>query len=480
MKGSEPARISRSPESRRQILRRVLLGIGIAVLVLALCSGWLAFRAVQVKQNLEASMTLLPTLQKQVVDRDIEGASSTLDGVQRHATDARRAGTDPLWKAAGLIPFIGPNFSAVSEVTVSADDVVSRAVAPMVDTLAALDWNSLTPVDGRIDTAPLADLSPTLSAAATTVELSYDRLEGIDRSELLPQIAAPLKDAVEALGGARGPINGASRASKLLPSMLGAESSRNYLVLVQNSAEIRATGGISGALAVLTVDDGRISLTDQGSASELGRFDPPLAVDPEQEQIYSSRMAAFMQSVNITPDFPTAASTAQRMWEDRHPESRIDGVVALDPVVLANILWATGPVEVGDFGDPAVDALLAETSLPTALDSTNVVPTLLSDVYGQIEEPALQDEYFAAVAGKVFGALTDVQGDGTQLIKALVTSAEQGRLYLWSATSEEQDLLAETDLAGAALGPTVGGAAFGVYFNDGTAAKMDYYVRRSS
>ncbi len=261
--------------------------------------------------------------------------------------------------------------------------------------------------------------------------------------------------------------------------MLGADGSRNYLVLVQNSAEIRATGGISGALAVLTVEDGRISLTDQGSATEMGNFNPPLAVDAEQEQIYSSRMTSFMQSVNLTPDFPTAASTAQRMWEERHPGSLIDGVIALDPVVLANILLATGPVELGDFGDPAVKALLANSQLPTALNSENVVPTLLSDVYAQIEEPALQDAYFAAVAGKVFAALSNVQGDGTQLVDALVTSAEQGRLYVWSASSQEQDLLAQTNLGGAVLGPVVGGAAFGAYFNDGTGAKMDYYVRRT-
>ncbi|MHA7191215.1 DUF4012 domain-containing protein [Arthrobacter sp. MDT2-16] len=463
----------------RSLMRRVLLGAGIALLILAVCGGWLAFRAVQVKQNLESAMALIPTLQEQVTTRDLPAANETTNELQRRTTAARDAGTDPLWTAAGLIPFIGQNFSAVSEVTVSADDVVNRAVAPMVDKFAALDWKTLTPTDGRIDTAPLADIAPTLAAAAKTVDLSYGRLEGIDQEELLPQIAGPLQDAVAALDEVRGPINDASRAGQLLPSMLGADGSRNYLVLVQNSAEVRATGGIPGALAVLTVEDGRISLTDQGSATDLGRFSPPLAVDAEQEQIFSYRMGAFMQSVNLTPDFPTAASTAQRMWQDRHPDSRIDGVIAIDPVVLANILKATGPVELGEFGDPAVDALLAQTRLPTALDATNVVPTLLSDVYAQIEEPSLQDAYFAAVAGKVFGALTDVQGDGTQLVEALVTSAQQERLYLWSASSEEQELLAQTHLAGAALGPTVGGAAFGVYFNDATEAKMDYYMRRT-
>ncbi|MHA7209815.1 DUF4012 domain-containing protein [Arthrobacter sp. MDT1-65] len=472
-------RIRHSPTSRRTVLLRVLLGAGVAILVVALCGVWLAYRAQQVQSNLETSMSLLPELQAAVVERDTERASMLTAQLREHTTEARAAGADPLWKAAGSVPIVGGNFSAVSEVTVSADDVVNRAVAPMVDKFAALDWNSLTPVDGRIDTAPLAEIAPTLSAAAHTVELSYSRLEGLDRSKLLPQIAGPLEKAINALDGVRGPINNASRAGQLLPSMMGADGPRNYLVLVQNSAEIRATGGISGALAVLTVEDGRIALTAQGSATELGKFTPPLAVDPVQEQIYSFRMAAFMQSVNLTPDFPTAASTAQQMWEQRNPGSSIDGVIALDPVVLANILRATGPVELGTVGDPAVDALLAETQLPTALDSTNVVPTLLSDVYAVIEEPALQDAYFAAVAAKVFGALTDVQGDGTQLVDALVTSAEQGRLYLWSASTDEQDLLAQTDLAGAALGPTVGGAAFGVYFNDGTGAKMDYYVRRT-
>jgi hypothetical protein len=472
-------RTRHSPRTRRRIVRRVLIGVGIAVFVLALCGGWLAFRAVQVKQNLEAAMALLPTLQEQVTDRDVDGASSTLDEVQRYAADARTAGTDPLWKAAGILPVIGTNFTAISEVAVSADDVVNRAVAPMLDKASTLDWDALTPTNGRVDVGPLRDVAPTLGSSANTVQLSYDRLQGIDRDRLLPQVVGPFDQAVGALDDVRVPLNSASRAAQLLPSMLGADGPRNYLILVQNSAEIRATGGIPGALAVVTADDGRIALTGQGSATEMGEFDPPLDVDGEQEQIYTFRMGAYMQSANLTPDFPTAAETAKGMWEQTHEGSRIDGVIALDPVVLANILWATGPVDLGSFEDPAVSTLLSRTELPTALDSVNVVPTLLSDVYAQIEEPDQQDEYFAAVAGKVFSALADGQGDSEQLIEALVTSSDQGRLYLWSATAKEQNLIARTAIAGAATGSTVGGASFGAYFNDGTGAKMDYYVRRT-
>ncbi|KRF05354.1 hypothetical protein ASH00_11710 [Arthrobacter sp. Soil782] len=261
--------------------------------------------------------------------------------------------------------------------------------------------------------------------------------------------------------------------------MLGADGARNYLILIQNNAEVRATGGIPGALALVSVTSGEIELSAQGSGADLGKFSPPIPVDPVQVQIYSARLGTFMQSVNLTPDFPTAAQTAKAMWEDRNDGVTIDGVIALDPVVLANILSATGPVELGDFENPAIGEQLSRTDLPTALTAENVVSTLLSDVYAEIEEPTLQDEYFAAVAGKVFDALADGAGESDRLIQALIESSNEDRVYVWSNISDEQNVIEGTSLAGAATGSTVGGAAFGAYFNDGTGAKMDYYVRRT-
>ena len=52
-----------------------------------------------------------------------------------------------------------------------------------------------------------------------------------------------------------------------------------------------------------------------------------------------------MQDVNLTPDFPTAAATAQAMWE-RKTGQHVDGVLSLDPVALGYILDATGPVKI--------------------------------------------------------------------------------------------------------------------------------------
>ncbi|MBO0896447.1 DUF4012 domain-containing protein [Arthrobacter sp. zg-ZUI10] len=258
--------------------------------------------------------------------------------------------------------------------------------------------------------------------------------------------------------------------------MLGAEGARDYLVLVQNSSETRATGGIPGALAVLHTDNGKITLSEQSSAVALGAFRPPIDVDAEQVSLYTARIGTQMQNVNLTPDFSTAAQTAKLMWEERHPEQIIDGVLALDTIVLSHLLDATGPL---DLADDQVPDRIRNTDLPLSLTKDNVVPTLLSEVYKEIDDPEAQDAYFAAVASRVFSAFSEGQGDGAQLVKALGSSTTDGRLFLWSSHPSEQEIIATTPVHGSVSGPDGGGAAFGVYFNDGTGAKMDYYITRN-
>ncbi|MBP3037165.1 DUF4012 domain-containing protein [Arthrobacter sp. zg-ZUI100] len=258
--------------------------------------------------------------------------------------------------------------------------------------------------------------------------------------------------------------------------MLGNDGPRTYLVLVQNSAEVRATGGIPGALAILKTDHGQISLGDQSSATALGEFRPSIPVDSEQAAMFTKRLGTQMQNVNLTPDFPTAASTAKQMWEERHHGQTVDGVVAIDPIVLSHLLEVTGPVALTDSG---VLDLIHATSLPSSLTSENVASTLLSEVYREIENPAAQDAYFAAVAGSVFAAFADGQGNSSQLLKALTTSANEDRLRVWSNLPDEQETLGSSALGGSVVGQGTGGATFGVYFNDGTGAKMDYYAKRT-
>ncbi|WP_420178746.1 DUF4012 domain-containing protein [Paenarthrobacter sp. TA1.8] len=448
------------------------LWIAVTLILFAGLGAWLNSKATVIKSELQSATKLLSPLKAQIAANDATAAGQTVDALVEHTSLAREAANDPVWRAASILPWVGPNLQAASEVATSADDVARLGAMPLVKAFQSLDWKSLTPTQTGSDLEPLRKAAPQVQAAAHAVRETSNRLNNINVEGLLPQIAEPLVSARSELKGLSAGLNSAADAARLAPGMLGADSPRRYLLLMQNNAESRASGGIPGALAVLTVTKGKIDLEAQTSASALGSFVPPVTISPEEQAIYSGRVGKFMQDVNLTPDFETTASTAQAMWEKNSGE-QLSGVLSLDPVALSFILEATGPVEITD---PVVQRIGSE--LPAQLNSSNVVQTLLSDAYAKIEEPKLQDIYFAGAAQEIFAGVSSGNTDPKKLMDAISRGVDDRRILLWSAETEEQAVIGKYPIAGLISGPSVSPTQFGVYFNDGTGAKMDYWVKR--
>lgn len=460
----------------RMTPRILKIGLPVVTLVVILFAviGWLGVRATSIRTDLDAASSLVPQLKQEVLASERESAATTLSDLRSHTSSARRAAEDPIWTLASGVPWLGPNLDAVAEVSRSADDLVNLGLAPLMNVYESLDWDALLPSSSGASLMQLKAAAPSVTSSAYAVRASAERLEGIDASQLLPQVAEPLNVAREELKQAKEALDTVADAASVAPGMLGADKTKTYLLMIQNNAETRASGGIPGALALITLDNGKLSLGSQSSAGSIGILAPPVPVDPQQQQIYSARLGKYMQDVNLTPDFPTAAATAKTMWEKKTGQ-HVDGVVSIDPVVLSYILQSTGPIEV----DGPEVSVAASARLPTRLTASNVVPTLLSDVYAKIPEPRLQDTYFAGVAKEVFSALSSGKGEAKGLLSGITRGAEEGRVLVWSADASEQSVLSKYVLSGSISGVSVLPAQFGVYFNDGTGAKMDYYVRRT-
>lgn len=437
-------------------------------------AAWLGLKATSIKTDMESAAALVPQLKQEISTPNAEAAARTVTKIEDHTSAARQSAQDPVWTLASGLPWIGPNLSAVSEIARAADDITVLGLVPLVNVYESLNWDALMPTSAGANLEPLRSAAPTVATSAYAVRASSERLEGIDATQLLPQVSDPLRQATAELKEASGALNSAADAASIAPAMLGAGSAKNYLLVIQNNAEARASGGIPGALAVLTLDNGKLSLGAQSSAGEVGIMSPPLPVDSQQQQIYSTRLGKYMQDVNLTPDFPTAAATAQAMWQKKTGQ-RVDGVISIDPVVLSYILQATGPISVRG---PEL-AVTKSAGLPTELTGNNVVPTLLSDVYAKIQQPKLQDAYFAGVAKEVFAALSSGKGEAKGLITGITRGTEEGRVLVWSADDAQQAVISRYPLSGSISGPSVSPAQFGIYFNDGTGAKMDYYVKRT-
>ena len=248
----------------------------------------------------------------------------------------------------------------------------------------------------------------------------------------------------------------------MLPELLGSQERREFLLVFQNNAELRATGGLPGAMALIATEDGRIELARQDTAAAFGqRESPVLPLTAEEEDIFSDQLGTFIQNANFTPDWPRAAELMRARWEERHPEDDLDGVFIVDTVALSYLLAATGPIEVGGY----------------TLTSENAVSLLLNQAYLDIEDTTAQDAFFAEVASTVFEAVSSGQVERPrELLRALVRGGSEGRINVNFTDDVEQEQIASRRIAGATDAGASETGAIDVTLLDGTGSKMSYYL----
>lgn len=391
---------------------------------------------------------------------DAEQARRTLAALQAQADAARSATSDPGWRAAGHAPYGGDDLTAVREIAAAVDDLARHAFPPLL----RLDLATLVPKAGQLDLARLQAAAPELSTADMAVRQASARVDAIGADGL----QAPVRTAVEQLRGELDRLAALTATARhgavLLPPLLGTTGPRTYLVVFQNLAEPRSTGGIFGAYAVIRAEGGRVKIVKQGAAAELGIFDAPVSrLDQDTQALYTDLIGIYPADVNLTPHFPTAAALFREMYRRRTGDT-VDGVLATDPVTLSYLLQAIGPVAIP--GHPT-------------LTSATAVRTLLSDAYGRLASALQQDQYFATAAMSVFNALLTRTVDPRRLLQALDRAVAERRILFWSAHPDEQDDLVDTRVAGVLpereTVPTVG-----VFLNDGTGSKLGYYLTRSA
>jgi hypothetical protein len=441
----------------------------VAALALAVLVGsggvWAAVRVGPVRHDLLAAGAELRELQQHLQDRDLEAARASLARLQGYAAAARAdtAGWD--WGVASAAPVVGDDLDAVRTVADVLDELSRQALPELIQLAGSMSLTSLVPASGQLDLAGLAASAAPVAAADDAVLGAYRRISAIKADHLVPQLRDGVGQFTDGLRRLAELTATARRVTTLVPPMLGADGPRTYLVLLQNLAEVRATGGMPGAYIVVRADHGAIRLIDQGTAATgLGVFATPvLPLRPEQTALYTERLGTFAADVNFTPHFPTVATLAREMYRRRSGRA-VDGVLATDPVALSYVLSATAPLVVA--GGPRLTA-------------ANAVRVLLSDVYASMSRPQ-QDAYYAAAARAVFEALSRGAVDPARVVQALARAAAERRLLVWSARPAEESALSGTVVEGALPVRDGGTPTVGVFLNDGSGAKLDYYLTHSA
>jgi len=442
--------------------RHVVVALSLIALFLVGVFAWQAYTA---SRSLMAARDHAETVQKRIKAGDFDGANRALAELQSETSNAHDSTDGLLWDLGKHIPYFGRNVGAVQ--TVSAVlDTATRINAPIALELSkAVDGGVFRPVKGKINLAEVERLTPQVDHAARSIEKASADLDGIRNGKLVfpfNDLVGDLKDEVER---AKSASTATATAFDLMPQMLGSSEPRDYLLIIQNPAELRSTGGLPGSVAVLHADKGRVTMGWQGSAGDVNPFSSPVVTLPKDTlQQYGPTMATDFRDINFTPDFPEAAQIAKAMVAQKL-KIHVDGVISVDPVALAGLMQGTGPINAGH---------------GIVLTAANVVPVLLNQTYQAIQDPVGQDDFFENVARKIFDAVTGGQGSQQLAITGLANATNQHRVQLWSDRDDE-----ESRLVGSAVGGVLGGRSgrtpeVGMYINDSTAGKMDYYLQYRS
>ncbi len=424
----------------------VLLGVGGAVVHV----GW---RAVGARDELAAASLAAERAMVALAAGEAGTAALAVDAMIAHA-EAADPGDDPLWRAAERLPGAGAQLAAVRAIASGLARIGADVASPLLAAGVEMADVDLAGLPARLRT-----VAPELARAERTRAEVHAALAGIARSGLVDEIADGLDRLDRMLTQAEQVTVPAAEASRILPAVLGADGPRTVLVMVQNTAELRTGGGITGTFLQLDVDHGRVALAGMRDSSDFApAAEPLLPLRAGEQYALGDGIGRFVQNTSMTADFTLSARLASAWWQEATAVTP-DAVVSVDPIVLAALLAVTGPV------DTASGPLAAE----------DVVDRLLVQAYATLSPPE-QSAAFAEVAAAALGAVLE-RGDPLELAAALRAPVEEGRISVWSAHEEEQRVIAGTPLAGPLQRHRQAGqGAFAVYLNDATGGKLTPYL----
>jgi Protein of unknown function (DUF4012) len=343
----------------------------------------------------------------------------------------------PVVGLVSLIPGVGDDVDAVRSLA-GASDRAASAGLDLVDAAQAIGWTGdelpsfangvVRIVDG------LQKAAPELDAAARALERASSELGAIDTGQLFGGVRSVVVQAREAVGAKVGLARTAATLGRLVPGFLGADGRRTYLVITENLSEMRGSGGFPGDYATLTADRGHLHLSDFQDISTLDDVRPI-----RMPNDYVRRYAALdgltkPLASNFSPDFPTSALAISRMWA-ASGHRPVDGVIAVDPVWMSDVLHAMGPVDTRAWSEP--------------ITADNVTTIMSRDTF-RTNDWDVSNQMQSAIGAALWNGILRQVVPPQPMAEAMALAARERHLQVYSIHPDEEAALEQLGAAGVA------------------------------
>ncbi|MEQ8437434.1 MAG: DUF4012 domain-containing protein [Ilumatobacter fluminis] len=406
-------------------------------------------------------------------DLETDAAASELRAAAESLREVETSSTAWWLTPARVIPVLAQHRAVGADLGRELAVQLDRAA----DSLATIDVGSISSAPGTIDVAAVRSLTEPVDELVDGLDGLTVVIDDIRSVWLVPE----LTDRIDTLAGEVDEVLPAARtaqdAVRLAPTMLGENEPRRYLLLFTTPAEARGLGGFIGNYGVVSIDDGRIDVTEieRRSTLEQASYDAGAAIAGPPGLLDTYGRFGLVgddgavgprswSNLTMEPHWPSAATAAIDLY-GQSGDGPVDGAVVMDVYVLETLLGYTGPIERPGGG--------------ARLNSRNLADYLLLEQYTAADGQDERTEALGEIGSTVITTLlAEDLPSVSELVADLGPMVDEQRLLMWTSEPAEQAMLTEAGL-GAGL-PTPDGLTdhFSLGLNNSAASKIDIYLRR--
>jgi len=239
-----------------------------------------------------------------------------------------------------------------------------------------------------------------LNQALEQFEEAYDKLKKARRNlgkvnlTLLPdKHQEQLREVTALLDKINGKIYEYEYWLPTLKGIFGEDAPKRYLIAFLNSSEIRPCGGFLGSFAIADFQNGSLKNLDilDTYTVDWQLWDEVEAPEP---------LRPFMQTLHMRDsaylaNFPACAEEINYFYERAHQGSSLNGVIAINEGILANLLAITGPIELEEYGltfDQENFFTLLQVEIESSKDHPETPKQILLDLVPKVQEAILKTD----------------------------------------------------------------------------------------
>jgi hypothetical protein len=412
----------------------------LAILVLAI-AGLEAYRARAIlndvrggRASLRAGQNVLELKRLNATSDDLAAARKDFEDAGRKFSGAHsRLNDDPILRIARHLPLTGDQVRAAESLAA----IGEQAAAIGGEGIDAADaFNKIRGQEGGTLPEKSQLVFDAVDPDIAAIEMRVAAVDGLRADIGDASLISPMRHAVDELDARRRRLGEVldtyHRARAFSPEFLGFNGPRTYLILAQNNAELLPTGGLVSVFGTVRLDHGRVEDMQFHDAVQFGEdwmartgdyVEPPAPL----KQYLLKDTSWNMTVSNWSPDFPSAARTADHFYE-LGGGGHVDGVIAINVTTLERLLDIIGPVDVPEF-DITVDA-------------SNVYDITEANTREPYKPATDRKEFVALLADEVLHRVLRPQPDQwSPLVDLVQKLGDEKDLMLFSYDSTQEELV---------------------------------------